>query len=245
MSHRLPIVLSEHDLPLAELAAARLDGELFRVDDCFAPVDEIEQTSHRAAALNAIVPERLIAEQHTAAWLWGALDTPPAHHELCVAVGARTRSPTVNWMRVREVVIEPTEIAAVDGMLLTSPLRTTVDLARFSIEFGEAEELIVIRLMMQFGFGVAACVDDMHCRRNLPNKRRAIERLEKLQLPALDPIDIVNGVDAPHRAEYAVEVGGVSHLENEAAQSQPLARGGDGRRQDVYVVLTQNPRDIG
>jgi hypothetical protein len=182
MSHRLPSVLSAHDLPVAELAAARLDGELFRIDDCFAPVDEIEQPSHRARALRAALPDRLIAEQRSAAWIWGALDAPPVHHELCVAAGVRTRTPGITWMRVREVVIEPAEIVTVGDLQVTTPLRTVVDLARFSMTFGEAEELISTWLMRHHGFGVADCVDDMDRRRNLPNKRQAISRLRALVL---------------------------------------------------------------
>ncbi|MCU1578643.1 MAG: hypothetical protein JWP19_847 [Rhodoglobus sp.] len=180
MPQRLPPVLSVHDLPVAELAAARLDGELFRIDDCFAPVDEIEQPAHRARALRAALPERLIAEQHSAAWVWGALEAPPLHHELCVATGARASSPGVGWMHVREVVIDPSEIATLDGMQVTTPLRTSIDLARFSATFGESEELVIAWLMRHHGFGVADCVDDMQRRRNLPNKRRAAARLARL-----------------------------------------------------------------
>jgi hypothetical protein len=180
MPQRLPSVLSAYDLPIAELSAARLDGELFRIDDCFAPVDEIEQPQHRAKALRAGLPDRLIAEQRSAAWIWGALDAPPTTHELCAAIGARTRSPSVSWMKLREVVIEPQEITTIDGMQLTTPLRTVVDLARFSARFGEAEELMVAWLMRHHGFTVADCLDDMNRRRNLPNKRKAIARLGRL-----------------------------------------------------------------
>lgn len=180
MPQRLPSVLSANDLPFAELLAARLDGELFRIDDCFAPVDEIEQPAHRARALRAGLPERLIAEQRSAAWIWGALDAPPRIHELCAAIGARTRSPSVSWIRLREVVIEPNEITTIDGMQLTTPLRTVVDLARFSVRFDEGEELLVAWLMRHYGFTVADCVADMNRRRNLPNKRQAIARLGRL-----------------------------------------------------------------
>ncbi|CAN5360054.1 hypothetical protein BH11ACT4_BH11ACT4_03830 [soil metagenome] len=180
MPQRLPPVLSPHDLPLAELTAARLDGELFRIDDAFAPVDEIDQPSLRAGALRAVVPERLIAEQRSAAWIWGALDAPPIRHELCVTAGARTRSPGVSWMHVREVVIEPAELATIAGLQLTTPLRTVVDLARFSTEFGEAEALVCTWLMRRHGFGIADCLDDMDRRRNLPNKRQAADRLRRL-----------------------------------------------------------------
>ena len=187
MTQRLPVVLSAADLPLAELLAARLDGELFRVDDCFAPVDEIEQPRHRAEALRAGLPERLIAEQHSAAWIWGALDTPPRRHELCVAMGARVSHVGVTRSSVREVVIEPWEIETVGGMRVTNPLRTVVDLARFSATFGDSEERISRWLALSSGFGFADCIDDLNRRRNLPNKRQAAERLRAIRdLPSAD-----------------------------------------------------------
>lgn len=180
MTQRLPPVLSASDLPVAELLAARLDGELYRIDDCFAPVDEIEQPRHRAGALVATLPDRLIAEQHSAAWIWGALGSPPVHHELCTVIGARVRTPGVSWMTVREVVIEPHEIAVIAGMQLTTRLRTVVDLARFSIRYGEPEERIVSRLMLDGGFSLDECLDNMNRRRNLPGKRQAANRLGRV-----------------------------------------------------------------
>lgn len=188
MPQRLPPVLSCLDLPLPELLAARLDGELFRIDDCYAPVDEIEQPSHRARALAAGLPDRFIAERHSAAWIWGALDLPPARHELCVAIGARTRSPGGSHRQVREVVIEPHEMTILGGLQVTAPLRTAIDLARFSTTFGAAEVHIVRWLMAHHGFTVADCLAEMARRRNLPNKRQAGRRLAQMSwLPAADP----------------------------------------------------------
>jgi hypothetical protein len=180
MPDRLPPVLSRFDLPIAELAAARLDGEVFSVDDCYAPVDEIEQPAHRARALGAILRDRLIAEQRSAAWIWGAIERPPLRHELCVAIGARVRPPGVPWMSVREVVIAAEEIATVADVLVTTPLRTAVDLARFSARFGDDEARAVGRLMLIGGFGAAECVESMNRRRNLPNKRQAADRLSRV-----------------------------------------------------------------
>lgn len=179
MPHRLPPVLSHSDLPIAELCAARLDGELFAVDGCFSPVDEIEQPSHRAAALRAGEPHRLIAEQLSAAWVWGALDAPPAHHQFCVATGARVNRPPARWMTLREVVINDQDIVALGDALVTSRARTVVDLARFSTTFGAAEELVVRRLLTGRRPLLDDAVTTIRRRRNLPNKRLAIERLDR------------------------------------------------------------------
>lgn len=177
---RLPSVLTTHDLPLPELRAALLDGELFALDAAFTPIDEIESPRHRAHAAHAGLPHRLIAEQHTAAWIWGAVP-PPSRHEFCVAIAARARVSGDGAHAVREVVIEPAEIVLLDGLQLTTPLRTVVDLARFSIEFGQREEDAAHTLMLHHHFDLADCLGEIERRRNLPRKRQAIERLEGLR----------------------------------------------------------------
>lgn len=174
---RLPLVLSAHDLPVAELCAARLDGEVFALDACFCPVDELEASAHRGAALAAVLPDRVIAEQRSAAWIWGAIEQPPAQHELCASVESRVRPAAATHICVREVVIEQIDLSWIGGMRVTTPLRTAVDLARFSVHFDATERHIVRRLMELGDFGLTECLRDMDRRRNLPNKRRAASRL--------------------------------------------------------------------
>jgi len=77
---------------------------------------------------------------------------------------------------VREVVIDDASVVDVGGILVTTILRTIVDLARFSDDF-EADRDLVDRLM-EFGqVSLHEAERDIHSRRNLPNKKRAIERL--------------------------------------------------------------------
>lgn len=174
---RLTPVLSARDLPVAELHAARLDGELFSLDAVFCPVDEVEASALRAAALAAIMPARAIAEQRSAAWIWGALERPPERHELCASIDARVRPPAAMRVAVREVVIDELAIAEIGGMRVTTPLRTVVDIARFSETFGDRERAMTLALMRLGRFGVEACEADINGRRNLPNKKVAIARL--------------------------------------------------------------------
>lgn len=176
---RLPPVLSTDDLPAPELRAAALDGELFPLGEGFCPVDEVEQPWLRAAALHAGMSDRLIAEQLAAAWVWGALDSPPQQLQFCVATGARVSHPTARWMTLREVVIEPHEIVDIGGRLVTSRLRTVVDLVRFSEHFGSAEIEVVRRL----GCSLDEAAQNIQSRRNLPNKRHALARLAHCALP--------------------------------------------------------------
>lgn len=177
---RLPSVLTTLDLPLPELHAARLDGDLFGLDTGFAPVDEIETAQHRALVVHAGLPARVIAEQRSAAWIWGA-GPAPARHEVCVAIGARARIADPRSTVVREVVITAEEIVELDGLAVTSPLRTVLDLARFSTHFGDSERRTISALMADHAFDLADCRSELDRRRNLPLKRLAHERLDALE----------------------------------------------------------------
>jgi len=176
MLERLPHVLSPVDLPVAELYAARLDGELFPVGGAFSPVDEIEQPALRAAAVHAEVSGRLIAEQLSAAWVWGAVDTPPVRHQFCVATASRVSHSPARWMTLREVIINEDEISDLGGFLVTTPDRTVIDLVRFSESFGAIERAIIRRLAGG-GVSLEAAAETVRRRRNLPSKRRALARL--------------------------------------------------------------------
>ncbi|MCU1544587.1 MAG: hypothetical protein JWM50_2452 [Microbacteriaceae bacterium] len=174
---RLSPVLHAGDLPLAELHAARLDGELVALDEAFAPIDTAEGPAARAAALARAWSPRLIAEQRTAAWIWGALADAPARHQLCSSVQARARPPTPLRSTVREVVIDPDEVSSVAGLRVTTPLRTVTDLARFDARFGESEALLVRELLRRGGLTLDDCRVALERRRNLPAKRLAWRRI--------------------------------------------------------------------
>jgi len=179
---RMPSVLSPVDLPWPELQAARLDGELYGVDACFCPIDEPGGLHQRALALTSVVPRRLIAELHSAAWVWGALDRPPARHRLCADITARSRPP-IGTAILREVVVDPTDVLTLGRLRITTPLRTAVDLARLD----EVDQEPLTRLFAIGEFDLDACRALIERRRNLPDKRRALERLERAQESAVSP----------------------------------------------------------
>jgi hypothetical protein len=174
---RLAPLLVPTDLPIAELCAARLDGELYGVDAAFAPVDTPFTTHTRAAALGAWAHGRLIAEQHTAAWVWGALSDPPERHEFCARIDRRTRPPFGSAFSVREVVIDESEIAHLAGMRVTSPLRTVIDLVRFTPQFTTRDAQIVRELRSLQAVTAEQCERYLDARPHLPNKRQATQRL--------------------------------------------------------------------
>jgi hypothetical protein len=181
MTSRLAPILSRSEFSGPELDALRLDGEVYRLDDCAVPVDEIPGPLLRASVLASELPPRLIVEQHSAAWVWGALTDPPFQHEVCADITARTRPAVGAHLSVREVVIQRDDLVVFSGVSVTSPLRTAIDLARFVIEWSQSESRIASELMRVGGFGAADCAEVMNRRRNLPNKRMALARLSAAQ----------------------------------------------------------------
>ena len=177
---RLPSVLSIDDLPLAELSAARLDGELTGIVGSYWPIDEVTSPAQRARALHSGYSDRLIVEQLSAAWVWGALDTPPTPTQFCVSLDARARPPRKPWFRVREVVIEPSDCAIIGGVSITTPLRTTIDLLRFAKPFGPSEKRAIRWLLEVHEISPADCLDSLRSRTNLPRRAEAIRRLCEL-----------------------------------------------------------------
>lgn len=218
MPRLLPIVLTDSDLPVPELLAARLDGEVYSVGTAWAPIDEIDDPLHRAVTLATDVHGRLIAEQLTAAWVWGALPTTPGHLQLCASIGARVTRRSTPWSTVREVVIADADIVTLGPIAVTSTMRTIVDLLRFFPRF-DARERGVIRALMSAGHhSTRECAIEIDSRRNLPGKRLALARLA-----GVNAIHVVHSVDSPHGVENTIEVSRVAHLEHEPAEREALA----------------------
>lgn len=182
MSSRLSAVLSPLDFAGPELTALVLDGEAYRLDACVAPIDELPAPVLRARALASELVPRLIVEQRTAAWVWGAISRAPATLEVCSDNTARARPPLSPRLRVREVVILHEDVADLGGIAVTTPLRTAIDLARFVADWTADDEVVVAELMRLGAFGAIDCARVMNRRRNLPNKRLALERLAACQV---------------------------------------------------------------
>ena len=173
----VPPVLHEAELPLPERMAARLDGELFAFGDGHCAIDEVEGPALRLRAVLGARPPRLIAELGTAAWVWGAREWLAPRLEFCVDLRARARPTAAPSTTVREVVLDADDLATFGPHRVTTPLRTAVDLARARHEFGPDDREAVRRLADLAGFDLASCRATMDRGRNLPAKRRALDRL--------------------------------------------------------------------
>ena len=134
---RLPDLLTEHDLPIAELHAARLDGLVQSIGGDFRAADRPEVLADRVRAIASQVPHRMIVCEESAAWIWGAIGRAPQPLRLCSPPRHRARLIPSALVVARELRLQPHETVELTApgplprvITVTTALRTAVDLAR-------------------------------------------------------------------------------------------------------------------
>lgn len=182
---RLPVLLDTDDLPLAELCAARLDGELMRIGAGWCPIDEPDLPSLRAAAVGPRGQAPLIIARRSAAWVHGALPRPPAVAEYCVPHESRVAARNDPLTVVREVTITESDVVEYGGYRCTTVERTVFDLVR-DVAADDAATVTTVRALLAahpwVGGPVHRRVASAH---RLPHRALALRRLADA-LPADD-----------------------------------------------------------
>jgi hypothetical protein len=149
MTTLCPPLLDRTVMPLAELLALCLDGELFRVGDAFACPDTPDTPELRARSLLGSLPDDAILERGTAAWVHGTRSSPPGVPQVCRrpgAVGGRPATP----VDLRRRVLPGDDVTMVGPVAATTPLRTAADLM-LQPRFGEQDALEVRHLLQLAG----------------------------------------------------------------------------------------------
>ncbi|WP_127793574.1 hypothetical protein [Agromyces sp. LHK192] len=173
---RLPSVLGPADLPLAELCAARLDGEVMGFLGGFVPIDEPDLPSLRAQALALDAEPDLIIDRASAAWVHGAVEVPPARTTFCIDATARTTA-RLDRGRVREVRLAAEDVVGFGRARCTSRARTAYDLVRDPA----IDDRTVVATVAALVTGRTRMLADLHARldaaHRLPHKQLAFGRL--------------------------------------------------------------------
>lgn len=185
MTRILGSVLDASELPLAELQAARLDGQLIACAGRYVTIDAPDAAEVRAALVHGGRSDRVIVELRSAAWVHGVVPRPPSVPQLCVSVSARThRGPTAG---LREVRFEQGDLVSLGGVLVTSPLRTALDLVRTADDREHSADRGALReLLRAAGVSPRRASELLDARRKLPGKARALRRLDALDGSGVD-----------------------------------------------------------
>lgn len=121
---------AEDRLSLAELSAARLDGDVVELGDAYIPADAVETPALRAGSLRDILGVTLAATHLSAAWIHGATPQPPTRHTVQRAVERRLHHVMGRRFVYRDVAVADDDLLLLGGVLVTTAVRTLADLAR-------------------------------------------------------------------------------------------------------------------
>lgn len=163
-------------MALAELRSAVLDGEVVAIGEGFMCVDEPVGPRERAASVASDLGDsRAIVCDRSAAWVWG-WGPSTAVLDTCVPITARVASPERRRRRTREAVIEPHEVIEFDGVRVTHPLRTVIDLVRHDGD--DCVTDLVVAALEAGDVAAADIVDELRRRPGIAHLRRARVRAE-------------------------------------------------------------------
>jgi hypothetical protein len=202
---------------LQTLAADGLLDRLYHRGYTLPGVASSPQLRARAAAGAVPLPvrQRVVAGRMTAAWIYGCAAEPD---RLALLVDAKRRVSSLRNTRgctLHEVKLGPFDVVSLGGLMVSSPLRTALDIA-LHVEAGRAiPALEGLLARPQKDVRLRLLVLAIEATPRVPHKRAALEKLAALA-PALvagGPVNVEHAVDPAHSAEDVAQVLGVAHLE--------------------------------
>src|SRR5215217_6076691 len=170
-----------------------------------------------AGAVPAAVRQRVVAGRMTAAWIYGCAGEPD---RLALLVDAKRRVSSLRNTRgctLHEVKLGPFDVVSLGGLMVSSPLRTALDVALHVDAERAIPTLENLLARPQNDVRLRLLILAVEASPRVPHKRAALEKLAQLA-PALVPggaVDVENAVDPADSTQDVTEVLGVTHLEGE------------------------------
>ncbi|WP_255768891.1 type IV toxin-antitoxin system AbiEi family antitoxin [Pseudarthrobacter sulfonivorans] len=205
-----------------ELQTLAADGVLaqFHQHGYTLPDVRVSAQLRARAAANAVpasVRQRVVAGRMTAAWIYGCAEEPD---KLALLVDAKRRISSLRNTRgctLHEVRLGPFDVVSMGGLMVSSPLRTAVDIA-LHVDAGRAlPALAGLLARPEQDVRLRLLVLAIEATPRVPHKRSALEKLALLA-PSLvpgSPVDVKHAINAPDSAQDVAEVLRVTHLESE------------------------------
>lgn len=163
-------------LSLAELTAARLDGDVVELGEAYIPADAVETRSLRAGSLTGVLGDTLAATHLSAAWIHGAIPDPPAKHSVQRAVQRRLSRDPARHLVYRDLMVDRRDLATIGGVFVTTTIRTLVDVSRVDDERHER----AARALVDMDEDLADRAIERLNAGSLPHKRRALALLRRV-----------------------------------------------------------------
>jgi hypothetical protein len=153
----------------------------------------------------------------TAAWIYGCAAEPD---RLALLVDAKRRISSLRNMRgctLHEVRLGPFDVVSLGGLMVSSPLRTALDIALHVEPQRAIPALEGLLARPEKDVRLRLLVLAIESTPRVPHKKAALEKLALLApaLVACGPVNVEDAVDPPYSAENVAQVLGVAHLERE------------------------------
>lgn len=205
-----------------ELQSLAVDGVLTRLHQNGFTLPDVRHSAQlraRAAAgsVPAQVRQRVVAGRMTAAWIYGCAAEPD---RLALLVDAKRRVSGLRNTRgctLHEVRLGPMDVVSLGGLMVSSPLRTALDIA-LHVEAGVALPALANLLARpQQDVRLRLLVLAIEATPRVPHKLAALDKLARLAPPLVTrgAVDVKDPVDPAHGTQDVAEVLGVAHLESE------------------------------
>ncbi len=171
--------LLDSRLPAAELMSARLDGDVRSVGSSYVPADIPSTPELRATSLVLVVPDAAVIEGRAAAWVHGVMSAPGR-----VVAG---RSVSIRPVREpstvlqRQVSYPAGDVTSIGPALVTSALRTALDLARREVAFDLRLATAVATLLGRAGIDPTGARRAVAGREGMPYRLRVLDRLAQVE----------------------------------------------------------------
>jgi len=204
---------------LQSLAADGLLARLHQQGYTLPGITASPQLRARAAAgaVPMAIRQRVVAGRMTAAWIYGCAGEPD---RLALLVDAKRRVSSLRNTRgctLHEVKLGPFDVISLGGLMVSSPLRTALDIALHVEPERAVPALAGLLARPQQDVKLRLLVRAIEATPRVPHKRAALEKLARLA-PALVPggaVNVENPVDAPDSTQDVAQVLRVTHLESE------------------------------
>ena len=227
------------DFRPAERWALVRDGHAVITQGIVCVIDAIPGAGLRLDAHLATGLKDAVAIEQSALWVHGVLTHPPRDLAVAGLHGARLYVD-IPHARVRELNIGSDDCTQFGNKLVTSAARTAADIARYSPDDPCAVRQLV-SLAHVTNYRTEDALEIVGRTVHLPFARRARQRL---RAALAHPIGVVDTIDPSDGVQETLEVPRVAHLKNESVEGEAFGRGGDGRRQDIDVILGEDACDV-
>ena len=171
------------DLSPSELRAMTLDGEVWAFGRQHIPISTPLDFASRLSAATPLFADGLVVVGLAAAWVWGCVTEAPIRWEVARADGSRVGIAIPTDVRIRDLIWGDRDIVHTQTGMVSSVVRTVLDLARYESGLPESglPESRILEILRNLELTQNGALNRARSRLNesahLPYKDRAISRL--------------------------------------------------------------------